>query len=210
VKNADSELGKLAVFNELAQVSQRILFRIGYKFDQVKHALHNSTLELIAALITQDAAEEGQHASLLAWELEAQRPDSLHDGDLELVCDFRHEAGNLLHQPVDTSFIASLEESGNGECSNRPVRVGDEELDIRIADVDSLRLECSKVVEDAKGGKFGDGTRRCKEELQDVHGLVDFSIADIAHVTDRLGCLEVDHLALVTEPAIQQLHHRLS
>jgi hypothetical protein len=73
-----------------------------------------------------------------------------------------------------------------------------------------FRLERRKLVEDADSSEFGDRTRRSKEELKDVDRLADFSVGQVMHLTDRFGGFEVDHLALVTEPLIQKLHHRLS
>jgi hypothetical protein len=43
-------------------------------------------------------------------ELEAQRADGFNDNDLELVADFRHEASDLLDQPIDGGFVTGLPE----------------------------------------------------------------------------------------------------
>lgn len=64
-------------------------------------------------------------------------------------------------------------------------------------------------MENANGGELRDGPRGGKEELQNVDCLGCFGIGDVAHVANSLCGLEVDHLMLVTEPAIQHLHHRL-
>lgn len=69
MENAHGKLGELAVLNELTQVGQGILFGVGHELDEVEHALDDGALELVAALVAEDAAEEGQHASLLAGEL---------------------------------------------------------------------------------------------------------------------------------------------
>lgn len=149
VKNAHSKLGEFAILDELAKVGKSLLFGVRHELNKVKHALDNRTLELIAALVTQDAGEERQHASLLARELEAQCADGLHDGDLEFVSDLRHEARDLLHQAINASLVASLEQGGDGKSGDGAIAVGDESLDIGIADIDSLGLERGEVVQDA-------------------------------------------------------------
>lgn len=42
-----------------------------------------------------------------------------------------------------------------------------------------------------------------------MNSLGNLGIRDVSHVTDCLGGLEVDHLTLVAQPAIQELHHGL-
>src|SRR5687767_7124813 len=69
VQDTNSQLGKLAVLNELAQVGKCFFLGVGHELDQVEHALNHGALKLVAALVAQDAAEEGKHTSLLAGEL---------------------------------------------------------------------------------------------------------------------------------------------
>src|SRR3569833_912263 len=97
MQDADGQLGELAILDELAEVRQSVLLGVGNELDQVEHALDDGSLELVPSLIPEDAAEEGQHAGLLAGELQAERPDGLDDGDFELVRDLRHEARDLLY-----------------------------------------------------------------------------------------------------------------
>jgi hypothetical protein len=42
-----------------------------------------------------------------------------------------------------------------------------------------------------------------------MDGLRHLGVGNIPHVTDGLCGLEVDHLALVPQPVVQQLHHGL-
>jgi hypothetical protein len=165
IQDSNGELGELAVLDELAQVREGVLLRVGHELDEVEHALHHGTLELVATLVAEDTTEELQHAGLLAGELETERADGLHDGDLELVRDLGHEAGDLLHQPVHTGLVAGLEEGGNSESGDGAVAVGDQELDIRVAHADGLRLEGGEVVQDAEGSELGDGSWRGEEQL---------------------------------------------
>jgi hypothetical protein len=72
-----------------------------------------------------------------------------------------------------------------------------------------LRLEGCELVKNTDGSEFGHRTRRCQEELKNVDSLADLGVGEIVHFADRLGCFEVDHLALVAEPLIQKLHHWL-
>ncbi len=123
------------------EMGQCVLLGVGHELDQVEHALHDGALELVAALVAQDAAEELEHAGLLAGELEAERPDGLDDGDLELVGDLRHEAGDLLHQAVDAGLVAGLQERRDGEGGDGAVAVGDEKFDVGVADADGQWLE---------------------------------------------------------------------
>lgn len=62
-------------------------------------------------------------------------------------------------------------------------------------------------MENTDGSELGDGPRGGEEELQDVNCLGCLGVGDIAHIANSLGGLKVDHLMLVTEPAIQHLHH---
>lgn len=62
-------------------------------------------------------------------------------------------------------------------------------------------------MEDPNGSEFSDGSGGCQEELENVDGLANLCIGKIGHVANGLGCLEVNHLALVPQPLIQQLHH---
>lgn len=118
-----------------------IFLAFGNKFDEIKHALDNSSLELIATLVSQDAAQEHKHTSLLARELQAQGANGLDDCDLELVGDIGHEARDLLHETVNTGLVSGLEQRGDGERGNGAVGVGDEGLDIGVAHVNDLWLE---------------------------------------------------------------------
>lgn len=210
VKDTDGQLRKLAILDEFAQMSQSLILGVRNELDQIEHALHDGTLELVSTLIAQNATEEGQHAGLLAGELQAQSSDSLDNSNLELVGNLRHEARDLLHQSVNTGLVTGLEKGGDGECSNRAVSVGNEELDIGIAHADGAGLEGGKVVEDSESGKLGDGSGGGEEHLEDVDGLGNFVVGDVAHVANSLGGLEVDHFALVSQPAIDQLHHWLA
>ncbi|KAI6763517.1 hypothetical protein HG531_012905 [Fusarium graminearum] len=134
MEDSDSQLSELAILDKFAKVSKRILLGVGNKLDQVKHAFHNSPLELITTLIAQDTAKEG---------------------------------------------------------------------------VDGVGLEAGEVVEDSESGKLGDGARRGQEELEDMDSLRYLSIGNISHVADGLGSLKVDHFALMSQPAIEKLHHGL-
>lgn len=207
MENANRKLRKLAVLDELAEMGKRVLLGVGNKLDEIKHALYHGTLELVAAFIAQDPAEELQHARLFAGELEAKGPNCLNNGDLELVRDFRHEARDLLHQTIHTGFVASLEQRCDGESGDGAVAVGNEEFNVRVANANRLGLERSEVVKDTESGKLGDGTRRREEELEDVDCLGNLGVRNIPHVADSLGRLEVYHFALMPQPAIQQLHH---
>ena len=207
VENADGELGEFAVLDEFAEVCQGIFLGVGNELDQVEHALYDSTLEFVATFVAQDAAEELEHAGLLAGELEAERTDGLHDGDLELVRNLRHEARDLLHQAIDACLVAGLEEGGDRERGNRAVAVRDEELDVGVANAHGLGLERGNAVEDAEGGELGNGAGGGEEELENADCLGDLGVGDVPHVADRPGGFEVDHLALVPQPAIQKLHH---
>jgi hypothetical protein len=109
MENANSQLGELAVLDELAQVGKGLLLRVGNKLDEVEHALDNSSLELVASLVAQDTAKESKHASLLAGELEAECSDSFDNRNLELVGDLGHEPSNLLHQSIHAGFVAGLQ-----------------------------------------------------------------------------------------------------
>jgi hypothetical protein len=65
-------------------------------------------------------------------------------------------------------------------------------------------------VKDSEGGKLGDSSGRGKEQLQNMYSLVHLGICNIPHIANSLSRLEVDHFALVSQPAIQQGHHGLS
>lgn len=210
MKNADGKLCELAVFNEFTEMGQSLILGIGNELNKIKHALNHSALEFETTLVSEDAAEEGEHTGLLAGELEAQGADSLHNGDLELVCDFRHEGRYLLHQSINTSLVASLKQCRNSKGGDGSVGVRNEEFNIGVAGSDCCRLEGRKAVEDAESCKLGNGSRRGEEHLQDMNGLVDFGIGDISHVANSLSGFEVNHFALVSQPAVEELHHGLA
>jgi hypothetical protein len=65
-------------------------------------------------------------------------------------------------------------------------------------------------VEDTEGSELGDGTGGGQEKLKDMDSVSDLSVSHIPHIANSLGSLEVDHLALVSEPAIKELHHWLA
>ena len=64
VEHANGELGKLAVLDELAQMSKGLLLGFGDELDQVENALDDTALEVVAALVTQNAGKESEHARL--------------------------------------------------------------------------------------------------------------------------------------------------
>ena len=65
-------------------------------------------------------------------------------------------------------------------------------------------------MQDANGRELGHGAWRDQEELQYLYGLRRLSVGEVPHVADRLSGLEVDHLALVSQPAVEEVHHRFS
>jgi hypothetical protein len=210
VQNANSKLSELAILDKFAQMGKRLLLRVGDELDQIEHALNHGALKVVTTFVTQDSAKESEHAGLLAREFEAQSADGLDNRNLELISDLRHEARDLLHEAVNACFVTGLKKSCDGESGDRTVAVRDEEFDVGVADIDSVGLEGGEVVEDTEGGKLGDGAGRGQEELENVNSISDLSIGDVPHVTNSLRCLEVDHLALVSEPAIEKLHHGLA
>jgi len=209
MENPDSKFCEFAIFDKLAKVCEGFLLGVRYKLDKVEHALHNCPLKFVAPLIAQDPAQEREHAGLLVRELEAKGPDCLHDGNLKLIRDFGHEAGNLLHEAIHASLITGLQKGCDGKCRDGPVAVGDEQLDIWIAIADGGRLERCNIVQNPQSRKLGHGPRRCQEELEDVDGIQDLGIGNVTHVAYGLGSFEVDHLALMSEPPVEQLHHGL-
>ena len=64
VQNADSKLGELAVFDELAEVCKSLLFALRDKLDEIEQSLHDTALEVVAALIAKNTRKESQHARL--------------------------------------------------------------------------------------------------------------------------------------------------
>ena len=50
--------------------------------------------------------------------------------------------------------------------------------------------------------KLSDSSRRSKEKLQSMYGLGHLRISDVPKITDSLGSFEVDHLSLVSKPAV--------
>ena len=178
------------------------------KLDKVEHALHDAALELVTTLVPQNTTQERQHASLLAGELKAQCPNGLNNGNLEFIRSVGHEARDLLHETVNTGFVSGLEQCSDGEGCDGAVGVGDQRLDIGVADIDDMGFERREVVKDSDCGELADRTWGREEQLQNMNSLGGFGIRDITHFTDSLGSLKVDHLVLVSEPAIKHLHHR--
>ena len=100
MENAHRELRELAVFDELAQVRERLLLAVRDELDHVEDRLDDRALEVVAALVAEHAREEGEHRLVLGRELEAERADGVDDDDLELVANLTHEAADLLHEAV--------------------------------------------------------------------------------------------------------------
>lgn len=55
VEDTHGQLGELAVFDELAEMRQSLFLAVGHEFDQVENTLHNAALEVVSALISQNA-----------------------------------------------------------------------------------------------------------------------------------------------------------
>ena len=64
VEHTNGELSKLAVLNELTKMGERLLLGFRHELDQIENALDDTALEVVAALVTQNAGEEGKHTSL--------------------------------------------------------------------------------------------------------------------------------------------------
>ena len=60
---------------------------------------------------------------MFVGELQAEALDSPHHNYLKLVRNFRHEALDLLHEPVDAALVTGLEEGSDGKGSDAPVRI---------------------------------------------------------------------------------------
>ena len=87
---------------------ERLFLASGDVFDHLKDGLYNCTLEIVPPFVAEDAGKEREHGRMLVREFEAERSDSINNDDLELITDVAHESTDLLHQPVDGSFIAGL------------------------------------------------------------------------------------------------------
>eukprot|EP00962_Isochrysis_galbana_P003653 scaffold1041_cov124-Isochrysis_galbana.AAC.14 len=105
---------KLTVLDELAQVRQAGLLGLGHARDDDEQGVHDGLLVLEAALLAQHVCEEGHEEAVLVRELEAHGPDGVHDDDLEVVGDLRHEGRDLLHKPLNARLGAAGE--GGGRC----------------------------------------------------------------------------------------------
>ena len=77
---------------------------------------------------------------MLAGELGTQRADGLHDDNLELIRDLRHKAGDLLHEAVNTAFVASLEKGGDGQRGDAAVHICYEILKVKVASSHCSRM----------------------------------------------------------------------
>ena len=64
VEHTNGELCELAVLNELTQMSKCLLLGFRNELDQIENALDDTALEVVAALVTQNAGKEGKHTRL--------------------------------------------------------------------------------------------------------------------------------------------------
>ena len=87
---------------------------------------------------------------MLAGELGAQRAHGGHDHDLELVWDLAHEGADLLHEAVHAALATGLEESGDGQCGDAAVHVGDQVLKVQIAGGDGCRVRHGNLKKSGK------------------------------------------------------------
>ena len=67
--------------------------------------------------------EKVEKDAVLLGELGAEGADGLHHHNLELVGDLGDEAGDLLHEPVHARLRASLQQGGDGQGGDGPVRI---------------------------------------------------------------------------------------
>ncbi|KAI6775225.1 hypothetical protein HG530_001983 [Fusarium avenaceum] len=135
VSDVLGRLGSLGTL-ETNKVGKRILLRIGNKLDQIKHALNDSPLELVATLVAQNAAKEASTIVILNSSVisDMKRGDgegsngSVAVGDEELNIGVAGVDGGGL----EAGEVVENSESGKlGDSAGR----GEEELE----NVDSLR-----------------------------------------------------------------------
>ena len=84
-------------------------------------------------------------------ELQTKPLNGSDHNNLKLVRNFRHEALNLLHQPINTALISSLQEGCDSKSSNAPVRVGDEMFQVKVAHCHRAGIVCGYLGDEILG-----------------------------------------------------------
>lgn len=72
MQNANRQLRKLAVLNELVQMGERLFLAVANELDHVEDGLDDGAPEVIAAFVAHDAKEEAQHGDKFGGEFEAE------------------------------------------------------------------------------------------------------------------------------------------
>lgn len=104
--------------NELAQVGQARLLGIWDFSNEDEDAVNNGFLVLEATILAQHAGKEVHEGTVLLGELEAQRPNGLHNNNLELVCNVCHESADLQASRLchSMSLLCSVQQRSTCTC----------------------------------------------------------------------------------------------
>ena len=146
-----SQAGMLAVLNKLTKMSQSALLRFRILLNDRNNRISNGGLVLQPSFIPQHRREEIHQNSMLSRELQRQRFDRLNDDNFKLVRNFTDERRNLLHEPVHGALRARLQQRGDRQGGNGPVRVRDEVLQVQVAGRDGGRVGHGHLVQGADG-----------------------------------------------------------
>mmetsp|Transcript_8511 Transcript_8511/g.18533 ORF Transcript_8511/g.18533 Transcript_8511/m.18533 type:complete len:262 (+) Transcript_8511:1173-1958(+) len=199
MKDLSGEQGELAVLYELAEMDETSVLGLGNRLDERDDALHNALLEVEAALFPQCVGEEGHEDAVLCLVLDAQRPDRLHNDNLELVGDLAHKGGDLLHEAFHGGLGPRLEEGGDGEGGDAPVGVRDHRLQVQVARRHTQRVDHGNLVQRPHAGETQSGLGGGEEQLENGDGGSKLADSDTRQVADGPSGLADDHLRLVTE-----------
>jgi hypothetical protein len=205
VQDLHRQEGELAVLDELGELRQAGLLGLGHVADQRQHRVHDGALVLEPPVLAQHARQEGQQRAVLGGELDAQRAHRLHHHHLELVGQLRHEAADLLEQPLHRRLVARLEQGGDGQGGDGAVGVGDERLHVDVAPRHRQRVRHGHRVEGAHRGEAQHGLGGAQEELEDGHRGGELAGGDVAHAADGARRLEDDQLRLVAQARLQEV-----
>mmetsp|Transcript_1510 Transcript_1510/g.2260 ORF Transcript_1510/g.2260 Transcript_1510/m.2260 type:complete len:286 (+) Transcript_1510:1602-2459(+) len=177
---------------------------LGQLLHNVDNGVHDGFLVRRASLVPQRKGEEGEQERVLARILDAERLDSLHNDNLELVRDVAHEGGDLLHEPLDAGFVSCLQQRCDGQGGDRAVAIHDQTLHVVVALDYFLGSTHGHFVEASHSREAKGRLNTRQKHVQHRDGRAQLRVwHDALQLTNSPGGLVNHELALVTHAGVE-------
>lgn len=195
----------LTILYKLAQMRQPGLLRLRIILNDGNDRVCDRRLVLQTALVPQHRRQEIHENAVLPRELQSERSNRLHHDHLKLIAYFRNETGDLLHEPVHGRLRPGFQQSGDRQSGDRPVRIGNQILQVQVARGDGGRMVDGDLVQRSDGGETQRRFREAAEHLENADGGSQLSAGRLFEVDDGVGRLVDDHLGFVAEAGFDEL-----